>query len=187
VAAALIGSACAVADEVEGHRVAAIIFAVGDSKALVEDSSGEQAWFRVGDSLGVTKIVEIDVDSVSLQGPDGQSTLFLRGSTKIRQTKTAEALPPASEAFREYQYVGLMSEIESGKAKLGESQATADSRMMNRVFGLADQARITAIDRVEVATAAEARAELQQRLTSSEPIRISVEGDELKVLYVTPN
>ena len=189
MAAVLVWSACAVAEEVDGYRVAAIIFAVGDSKALIEDSSGEQAWFRIGDSLGASTIVEIDVDSVSLQGRDSQSTLLLRGSKRVQQTKLVEKLPPAREVSREYQYVGLMSEIKAGKAKQGESQAAADARILNQVFGLADQARITAIDRVEVATAAEARAELQQRLTSTlgDPIRISIEGDQLKVLYVTSN
>jgi hypothetical protein len=191
VAAILFGSVCASAEELDGYRVAGIIFAVDDSIALIEDPSGEQAWFRVGDilddSLGVTRIVEIDVDSVSLQGQDGQSVLSLRGSKNARQTTPDEELPPASEVSREYQYRGMMSEISAGDAKPGESQAAADTRVMNRVLGLADQARITAIDRVEVATPAEARAELQQRLTSSDPIRISIAGDELKVLYVTPN
>ena len=130
---------------------------------------------------------EASIDSVSLQGPHGQSIMDLRGLKKVHQSKPQEKLPPASEVSREYQYIGLMSEISSDDAKPGESQAAADTRIMNRVFGLADQARITAIDRVEVATAAEARAELQQRLTSSDPIRISVQGDALEVLYVTPN
>ncbi len=188
MAAVLFGSVCVSAEELDGYRVAGIIFAEDDSKALIEDPSGEQGWFRVGDSLGEAKIVEIDGDSVFLQGPDGQSMMIdLRGSRNVQQSEPQEELPPASEVSRDYQYRGLMSEISSADAKPGESQAAADTRVMNRVLGLADQARITAIDRVEVATPAEARAELQQRLTSSDPIRISVAGDELEVLYVTPN
>jgi hypothetical protein len=175
------------ADGPQEYRVAAIIFAAHESKALIEDASGTQAWYKAGDNLGQANIVGIAVDSVTISGSDGRSMLMLRGSKRVAKADRDEVLALATEVSKEYQYVGLLSEIKASEARQGESQAAADSRTMNRVFGLADKAQITAIGRVEVSTAAEARAELQQRLLSSDPIRIAIEGDELKVLYVTPN
>lgn len=170
------------------YRVAAIIFAEQDPKALIEDSLGEQAWYETGENLGQQfTIVGISVDSVTLAGADGQSVLMLRGSRSRSSSTVSEEQAPPTEVSRTYAYVGLMSEIKANTPKIGESQAATDARTMNRVLGLADTARITAIDRVEVSSAAEARSELQQRLTSGDPIRLAIEGDELKVLYVTPN
>jgi len=173
--------------DIEKYRVAAIIFAEQDSKALIEDASGEQAWYEVGDNLGQVKIVEIAVDSVTLADTDGQAMLRLRGSRRTSQSSVGEVQAPPTEVSRAFTYVGLMSEIKASKARPGESQAASDVRTMNRALGLADTAKITAIDRVKVSTAAEARSELQQRLTSSDPIRITIEGDELKMLYITPD
>jgi hypothetical protein len=187
VAIICVGVAPVLADEHREYRVAAIIFAEQNSKALIEDASGKQAWYRTGEDLGQAKIVGITVDSVMLNSASGESTLLLRGSKRTSRAVQDEAPAPAAEVSREYRYVGLMSELEAAEPGLGETQASSDGRTMNRIFGLADKAKITAVDRVEVSTAAEARAELQQRLTSSEPIRITIEGDELKVLYVTPN
>ena len=182
-----VGVASVLADEHREYRVAAIIFAEQNSKALIEDASGKQVWYRTGEDLGQAKIVGIAVDSVMLNSASGESTLLLRGSKRTSQAVQDEAPPPATEVSREYHYVALMSELEASEPGLGETQSSSDARTMNRAFGLADKAKITAVGRVEVSTAAEARAELQQRLTSSDPIRITIEGDELKVLYVTPN
>lgn len=169
------------------YRVAAIIFAEQDSKALIEDFSGKQAWYETGENLGQAKIIDIAVDSVTLAGEDGQSMLMLRGSRRASQSSISEGQTPPTEVSRAFTYVGLMSEIKASEARPGESQAASDARTMNRVLGLAETAKITAVDRMEVSTAAEARSELQQRLTSSDPIRIAIEGDDLQVLYVTPD
>lgn len=169
------------------YRVAAIIFAEQDSKALIEDFSGKQAWYETGENLGQAKIIDIAVDSVTLAGEDGQSMLMLRGSRRASQSSISEGQTPPTEVSRAFTYVGLMSEIKASEARPGESQGASDARTMNRVLGLAETAKITAVDRMEVSTAAEARSELQQRLTSSDPIRIAIEGDDLQVLYVTPD
>ncbi len=187
VAVALITIATAYADEPRKYRVAAIIFTEQDSKALIEDASGVQAWFEVGELLGASTIDSINVDSVTLTGSSGRSILTLRRSKRASQTGPDNISPPATVAAKPFRYVALISEIAASEAGPGESQAAADALTMNRVLGLADKARITAIGRVKVATAAEARVELQQRLTLSEPIRITIAGDELEELYVMPD
>ena len=187
VAIVFVYAVSAYAAGTEKYRVAAIIFAEQGSKALIEDESGEQAWYESGETLGTATIVDIAVDSVALEGAEGSSIIRLRGSGRTSNEAVSEAIAAPTEASRAFTYVGLMSEIKASEARPGEPQAAADARTMNRFLGLAETAKITAIDRVEVSTAAEARSELQQRLTSSDPIRITIEGDELKVLYVTPD
>lgn len=177
----------AAAVEVEKFRVAAINFTADNSKVLVEDASGEQRWFEVGDKLGSAEIIYIEKDSVTLSEAGEQSLIILRRSGRASRAVNNEVMEPARERSKTFQYVGLISELKANDVRPGESQAVSDARVMNRVLGLAERAKITAIDRVEVSTAAEARSELQQRLMSSDPIRISVEGDDLEVLYVVPN
>lgn len=177
----------AAAGEFQEFRVAAINFTADGSKVLVEDASGEQRWFEVGDNLGPAEIIHIDKDSVTLSEAGEQSVIMLRRSGRAAKVVRDEVIEPAREQSKTFQYVGLISELEANDVRPGESQAVSDARVMNRALGLAEKAKITAIDRVEVSTAAEARSELQQRLMSSDPVRISVEGDALEVLYVVPN
>lgn len=169
-------------------RVAAIISAGERSRALVESADGVQIWYQVGDYLDELRISEISDDGITLLTPDGEVLLDLRGDRKRVSTPLAE-MPsvPASEQSRSYQYLGVLSQIEAATPMQGESQERAVSRTMNKVLGLADQARITAVGRVQVKTAAEARNELRQRLNGADPIRITVEDDPTTVLYVVPD
>ena len=190
IAAAMAISLCIAsvfADAIDTYRVAAINYTQQNSRVLIEDARGEQSWYRVGDSIGPADIVRIAKHSITLNEAGTTSLMYLRRSGGLPEPSLPEPIAPPSERSETFQFVGLMSEIGANDRQPGESQAASDTRVMNRVLGLADKARITAIDRVDVSTAAEARTELQQRLVSNEPIRITIEGDELEVLYVVPD
>jgi len=172
------------AEDTKNVRVAAVIYKGADSMALVEDSGGEQKWYRVGDDLAGARVVEIDGDGITLLAADGETQLTLSAGAAKQEAAPAAQAPEQSKNF---QYLGLLSQINAVDRAPGESREQAVSRNMNHVLGLANRAKITAIDRVEVSSPSEARAEIASRLLSTDPIRISIEGDHTKVLYVMPD
>ncbi len=167
-----------------GYRLAAIIAKGPESMALVEDIDGEQKWYRVGDDLAGARVVQIDTDGMTLLNADGEARMTLRaGATK----QAVEPVVQPREQSKNFQYLGLLSRINAVDPAPGESKERAVSRNMNRVLGLANRAKITAIDRVKVSSPSEARAELASQLLGTDPIRISIEGDHTTVLYVMPD
>jgi len=152
--------------------------------ALVEYVNGDQKWYRVGDDIAGSRVVEIDGDGITLLAVDGETQLTLRaGATK-------QAVAPAVQApeqSKNFQYLGLLSQINAVDRAPGESREQAVSRNTNHVLGLADRAKITAIDRVKVSSPSEARAEIASRLHGVDPIRVSIEGDDTTVLYIMPD
>lgn len=180
----------AVGAELTGdYRVAAVIVKEPGSMVLIEDASGTQKWFEVGDSIGGSQVVMIDKAGATLSSEDGEVRLSLRGDETGRtNTAVAEIAVPASEQSKTFRYVSLISSIEADTVREGESRERAISRTMNTALGLTLSAQITAIDRVAVSTAAEARVELRRRLSGNDPVRVSIENDDnLKVLYLTPD
>ena len=93
----------------------------------------------------------------------------------------------APEQAKNFQYLGLLSQINAVDRAPGESREQAVSRNTNHALGLAGRAKITAIDRVKVSSPSEARAEIASRLHGVDPIRISIEGDDMTVLYIMPD
>ena len=172
------------AEDTENFRVAAVIYRGADSMALVEDVNGDQKWYRVGDDIDGSRVVEIDGDGITLLAADGETQLTLRaGATKQAEAPAVQA-PERSKIF---QYLGLLSRINAVDRAPGESREQAVSRNTNYVLGLADRAKITAIDRVKVSSPSEARAEIASRLDGVDPIRVSIEGDDTTVLYIMPD
>ncbi len=72
------------------YRVAAVITTERSSMALVEDASGKQDWYRVGDTLGGSQVSRIDADGIALVDANGESRLFLREG--ISRARTADTL-----------------------------------------------------------------------------------------------
>jgi hypothetical protein len=185
----LLATGPAVAAPGDDLRVAAVIVREPGSMVLIEDAGGTQSWFKVGDTLDDLQVTEIDDDGATLRGADSIIRLLLRGDdSKRHATAVVETAPPPAEQSRTFRYMSLISEIESDSPSRGEKREQAIARSINSALGLSDEARITEIEHVEVASAAEARAELRRRLSANETVRVSIAGDEhVKVLYVTPD
>jgi len=167
-------------------RVAAIIFAGENSRVLVEHTDGKQTWYRVGDSLDGSTILEIDDDAITVASADGQYRLSLRGDRNRIVASASDGAAPSRHQSREVGFLGLVSRINAVDRQAEETYEQAVSRNLNQVLGFGVSAKITAIGNVEVPTAAAARQELQRQLTHDEPIRITVENDFLEDLYVVP-
>jgi len=176
------------ASEIAELRVAAILASVDDPKALVESDGGEQRWYQVGDALGGATITAIASHEVLLEGPDGSFRLPLRGDPqRVTDVATAETTVPSRHQAKEFQFLGLLSQINSVDQAAGESYEDAAARTLNSAIGLGPDARITAVGRVEVTSAEEAQQELQRQLGAMEgPVRITLENDELEDLYLMP-
>lgn len=174
--------------DVPERRVAAIIASGHESMVLVEDSAGKQNWHRVGDLLGDSRIERIDPDWIRLSTPNGEVRLYLRGDKY--EEGSAQALPtveqPPREVSRNYRFVNLISRVDSAAPGAGAVTDQASVRSLNEIFGLAERAKITAINRVAVSSVAQARAELRNQLLQNEPIRIAVDNAYTRVLYVIP-
>lgn len=181
---AMLLSTLAWSEALQDYRVAAIISAGAQSKALIEVVDGKQEWFEIGDNLGSSPILHIDDDGVTLLVAGSEMRLLLRGEKTLLAASGDAAIAPAREQSRSFHYLNLISQIESVSPEKGESQEQAVARNLNQVLGLASKARITSIDRVEVSTPAEARSELRQRLLGNDPVRISIDDGNIKVLYV---
>jgi hypothetical protein len=168
------------------YRLAAVIYKGPDSMALIETTPGEQAWFRVGDTLGAASIDAIDADGILLSTGDGQTRLDLSGdSNQIVQSADATTGPSPFQS-KEVQFLGLLSRINAVDRAPGETYDQALTRTMNRVLGFGASARITEVNRVKVSSPGEAHQALQQRLAENEIVQITVEGDAVKSLYVVP-
>jgi hypothetical protein len=168
------------------YRLAAIIYKGPDSMALIETTPGEQAWFRVGDTLGAASVVAIDSDGILLATRDGQLRLNLRGDTN-RVPESAEAIPePSRHQSKEMQFLGLLSRINAVERAPDETHDEALTRTMNQVLGFSASARITAVNYVAVSSPGEAHRALQLGLAKNEIVQITVEGDYIKDLYVVP-
>ncbi len=170
------------------YRVAAVITTERSSMALVEDASGKQDWYRVGDTLGGSQVSRIDADGIALVDANGESRLYLREElSRARTAYVDEEIPPPRYVSRSFQFIGLLSRIDAVRPGRGHSSEQAVARTLNEILGLADQAKITAVDMVEVSSAAEARSELMTRLLQDEPIRIAIDDAYTKMLYVVPD
>ena len=169
-------------------RVAAIIATEGGSKALIESRDGEQQWYGLGDTIAGATITAIAEHEILLEGPGGRYRLPLRGDpTQVAEPVAETPAPPSRHQAREFQFLGLLSEINNVGQAPGESYEEATARTLNSAIGLGPGARITAVGRVQVATAEEARRELQRQLGASEaPVRITLDDDELDDLYLMP-
>jgi hypothetical protein len=185
----LLLSALSVAAELAELRVAAILSSERGSKALIEIADGEQRWFREGDRVAGAILTTIAPHEITLQGPDGSFRLPLRGApVPVTDAVAEEASPPSRHEAREFQVLALLSEINSVEPVAGESYEDAAARTLNTALGLGADARITAVGRVQVATADEARQELQRQLGGAEvaPVRLTLENDYLEDMYVMP-
>ena len=170
-------------------RVAAIIAIEGGSKALIESRDGEQQWYGLGDAIAGATITAIAEHEILLEGPGGRYRLPLRGDPVAASEAASEpAVPPSRHQFREFQVLALLSEINSVDPGPGESYEAAAARTLNSALGLGGNARITAVGRVQVATAEEARRELQRQLGQAEadPVRLTLANDYLEDMYVMP-
>jgi hypothetical protein len=170
------------------QRVAAIISSGDNSMVLIEDGAGEQNWHRVGEFVGDSRVDYIDPNWIRLSTPDGDVRLYLRGD-KYDENETqsgASTEEPPREVSRNYDFRNLISRVDSATADVGGVSEQARSRNLNEVFDLAERAKITAINKVEVSTAAEAGAELREQLLQKGAIRITVDNAYTKVLYVSP-
>lgn len=169
-------------------RVAAIIASGNTSMVLVEDSAGKQNWHQVGDFVEDSRVEHIDPDWIRLGTPDGQIRLYLRGDKY--EEGTAQAMQtveqPPREVSRNYRFINLISRVDSAAPGARAVTDQASARSLNEIFGLAERAKITAINRVAVASVAQARAELRTQLLQNEPIRIAVDNAYTRVLYVMP-
>jgi len=170
------------------QRVAAIIASGNNSMVLVEDSAGKQDWHRVGDFVGDARVEHIDPDWIRLSTPEGELRLYLRGDKyeEIEKQTGSPIEEPPREVSRNYDFRNLISRVDTATAGVGAASEQARSRKLNEVFDLAERAKITAINKVEVSTAAEAGAELREQLLQKGAIRITVDNAYTKVLYVSP-
>jgi len=173
--------------EVPEYRVAGVIDAGIDSKALIEGADGEQGWYKAGDNLGGFRIERIDLDGITVVDMSGKSRLLLRGDATRAQSRESLAAAVPRERSRNVQFRNVLSQINTVTPQREEPHEQATARHLNRVLGLADQAIITAIDEVEVATAAAAHAELKNRLLADRAIRISVNNAHTRILYILPD
>ncbi|MDX1482548.1 MAG: hypothetical protein R3315_12770 [Woeseiaceae bacterium] len=168
-------------------RLAAIIDRGDRAMALIEDSAGEQHWLRIGESLAGGRLTGIEAGRVTLETADGALILTLAGTPVRGEADAGEA--PAASAYqsRTVPFRGLLSRLNDVDPRPDESYDEAVARTMNEVLGFTAAARITAIDRVAIESPAQAHAELQQRLAREEnPVRITLENDPLKSVYVVP-
>ena len=175
--------------DVTGLRVAAIMVTEKDSRALIETRDGEQHWYRAGDRLAAGTIEAVTETEVVLQAADGRYRLPLRGDPArlIAGARAEEPAPASRHQAREFSFLSLLSEINSVEPESGESYEAATSRTLNAALGLGQDARITAVGRVQVASADEARQELQRQLGASQaPVRLTLENDYLEDMYVMP-
>jgi hypothetical protein len=174
--------------DLSGLRVAAIIISENGSRALIEVKGGEQNWYREGEQVADATITAITAHEISLESPEGSYRLPLRGNpVLVTDRATEEEVAPARHQAREFQFLSLLSEINSVDPRPGESYEDATARTLNEALGLGTNARITAVGRVEVASADEARRELQRHLGSAEsPVRLTLENDYLEDMYVMP-
>jgi hypothetical protein len=164
-----------------------VIVADERSQVLVEAADGEQRWYRRGEAFGDLLIESIDNDGIVVENDTGRFRLELRGdSTLAPLAAQAEPPPVPRDQLRNVDFRNLTSRIAAVAPVRGESQEHAIARNLNDVLGLADRARITSVDRVRVSTAAEARNQLLNRLSANEAIRISIEDDALRTLYIAP-
>ena len=175
--------------DVTGLRGAAIMVTEKGSRALIETRDGEQHWYRAGDQLAAGTIEAVTEAEVVLQAANGRYHLPLRGDpVAVSEAASEPSVPPSRHQFREFQVLALLSEINSVDPGPGESYEAAAARTLNSALGLGGNARITAVGRVQVATAEEARRELQRQLGQAEadPVRLTLENDYLKDMYVMP-
>ncbi len=171
----------------DDYRVAAIIATDVQSMVLVQIADGEQNWYYVGDMLGYSRVVQIDPAWVTLAGPDGDVRLYLRDDDDGIEVKTVIAeVPPPKQVSRSYQFVNLISRVDTATPRPGQTVEQAVAYKLNEVLGLADTAKITSVGRVEVASASEARDALSSQLREGQPIRIMIDNAYTEMLYVTP-
>jgi hypothetical protein len=168
------------------YRLAAVIAKGAESMALVENASGEQSWYRIGDDLGDFRVVDIDADGITVVDANGESRLTLDAGQAESASSEQAAGADLQYQSRSFQYTTLLSQINATTPARGESADQAIARGMNRALGLAELATITAINHVDVATPSAARAELASRLHGNEAFRISINNDA-QVLYVVPD
>ena len=172
----LLAPALAVGAALADLRVAAIIVSESGPRALIEIAGDEQRWFREGDRVAGATLVAIAEDEITLDGPDGSYLLPLRGKpVPVTDAASEDPASPARHQAREFQILALLSEINSVDPGPGESYEDATARTLNTALGLGVDARITAVGRVEVASAEEARRELQRQLGGAEvaPVRLN--------------
>ncbi len=155
---------------------------------LVEENAGKQNWYRVGDLVGDARIEHIEPDWIGLSTTDGEVRLYLRGDTykEAPAKATSPAEQPPREVSRSYRFVNLISRVYSAVPGTAAQSEQLGVRSLNEIFGLAERAKITAINRIEVSTVSETRAALRSQLLQDEPIRIAVDNAYTKVLYVIP-
>ena len=170
------------------QRVAAIISSGDNSMVLIENGVGEQNWHRVGEFAGDSRVDYIDPNWIRLSTPDGDVRLYLRGDKydENERRSGASTEEPPREVSRNYDFRNLISRVDTATADVGGVSEQARARNLNEVFDLAERAKITAINKVEVSTAAEAGAELREQLLQKGAIRITVDNAYTKVLYVSP-
>jgi hypothetical protein len=186
--ALLLSSTTAWSDGNPEFRVAAIIAAGERSRALVEHADGQQDWYRVGDSLDQSLILGIDEEGITITTADGPYRLLLRGDSKrVAASSVVEDVPPPQHQSRQVQFLGLLSRVKAVDPVDDETYEQALARNMNQSLGFGKSARIVGIGRVEVTTPTQAHQELQRQLALDEPIRITVENDYVKDIYLLPD
>jgi hypothetical protein len=186
--ALLLSTMIAWSDDNPEFRVAAIIAAGENSRVLVERADGQQNWYRVGDSLDQSPILEIDEEGITITTAEGPYRLLLRGDSKrIVASDVGEEVPPSRHQSRQVQFVGLLSRVKAVEPVENETYEQAVARNMNQSLGFGKSARIVGVGRVEVSTPAQAHQELQRQLALDAPIRITVENDYVKDIYLLPD
>jgi hypothetical protein len=186
--ALILSATIAWSDDDSEFRVSAIIAAKDSSRVLVERADGQQNWYRVGDSLDQSRILEIDEDGITITTAEGPYRLLLRGDSKrVVASSVGEEVPPSRHQSRQVQFVGLLSRVKAVDPASDETYEQAVARNMNQNLGFGKSARIVGVGRVEVSTPAQAHRELQRQLALDAPIRITVENDYVKDIYLLPD
>ncbi len=173
------------------YRVAGLMDLGPERKlAVVESSDGAQALYRVGDALGDARIVEIGTDALVVRLDGKRVTLALSGSPVALTsdgTAPGELLPPAPPPKTATRHIRPGQAAEAMRSeRRGESTRDRAERI-NGVLGLPLGTRILAVDRVPVATLADAVDSMLPLLAASEPVRLTVAGtDEMDEVYLLP-
>lgn len=177
-------AAFAFAQQDSGYRVAAVIDAASGSRALIEDASREQRWYRVGDELGELVISGIDADGIVVTSSAGEFRLDLKGDSTLIPAALGD--PPPDNVARTFRYANLLSVLQSVEPQGNESLEHATTRTLNKALGLSENARITAIAGEPVANSREAHSRLMNYVGKNRQVDVSIQNDEMAMMYVLP-